>query len=417
MSQSPKPFPAALAELGLSASGLKLENFRTDGTSNYVGNLNFQGQTWSAVLRMPAKGATVEEFLSDKVQALAVSDYLGRILRQSIEVGFDCVLAFDGQSCLSQNDSTQAFLRQQAQDPALRLTDAVNNRQKLLQGMVYPDGLEDQAVKEYIATYDGPFYVSRGAPASETLEDFPHLAEPAAHAVAALHRATGQGQPIELAASQAVLSQLEPLMALQARQWQPSADSKEGRGLAKSLSAWNPQNDTERAELITAERFLRSQTGRDFYRQTVESLLQPDLLPAHPLMAFGHGDLHGGNLIFVEYEYRLNQPEILLDRVFVNQLFVMQPALSEVGIAMPDRQTIHISQEPEPTIRAKRDHYYEIHLIDLDSGHGTTNEDKALHLFDALFFAMSAAHLTTLFAEEITASSILEWYYQGLTKL
>src|SRR6266851_5499148 len=120
-------FDEGIAKIDLSKSGLRVEGFRTDGTSNYLANLNYQGQTWAAVVRLPAMGADVHEFVQEKRQALVAVDYLVDVLRKGIDVGFDCVLKFGGVSCLLENSSTQHFLRYQADAPPILLIDTIHD--------------------------------------------------------------------------------------------------------------------------------------------------------------------------------------------------------------------------------------------------------------------------------------------------
>jgi hypothetical protein len=48
---------------------------------------------------------------------------------------------------------------------------------------------------------------------------------------------------------------------------------------------------------------------------------------------------------------------------------------------------------------------------------GTTPETKLVHLLDALFFAISAANITMLFADGMPVADVLGMYYDGLSKI
>src|SRR6185503_11257266 len=166
------PMGEGIREIGMTRQGLRAESFRTDGTSNYVVNLNYRGQTWAAALRLPAKGATTDQFLKEKLRALEASHYLVECLRGGKDIGFNCTLKFEGTSCLVDPTSVQEYLFTQTKQEPLLLVDRITNQTKRIQGISYPDCL-DEDTRDYIPNYSGPFYLSRGAPATETLENYP----------------------------------------------------------------------------------------------------------------------------------------------------------------------------------------------------------------------------------------------------
>jgi hypothetical protein len=396
--------------------GLKVENFRTDGTSNYVANLNYHGQTWAAALRMPAKGASFEEFLVEKNRALNAVQYLISVLKDGIDVGFDCTLNFAGVSCLVENSSTQNYLQLQAREKPLFLIDQINHIEKIIQGFDYPEALADDA-RQYVSNYTGPFYLSRGAPAWETLEDYPELEEPVAHALATLHLITGQGTPVPFETALGILSDVEPVIYEGAERWLPTEGSKEALALTKSLKKWKANDAHDRIQLIRLERFMRTSAGQKLFQSALNNSLKQYVLPDHPLKSFCHGDCHGGNFILVRYQYVLNRPEILLDRVFLNEIFEKDNMLDNVTITIDEGNSsiIHgLSTMNPSSLIATRKFHHEIHLIDLDNGQGTTESTKVIHLYDALLYALSLANVTRLFASPIDSSEVLRHYYAGL---
>ena len=412
-------FEEGITKIGLGKLGLKVEDFRTDGTSNYLANLNYHGQTWAAVLRLPAMRASLNDFLDEKRRALVSVDYLTKVLEGGIEVGFDCVLKFGGSSCFVEGYSTQGFLRAQSGVKPLLLIDQIHGRQKRIDGFRYPEALPDDA-KQYIAEYCGPLYLSRGAPAWETLEEYPELEEPVAHALAALHLATGVGKPVPFDDAIGVLSEIEKEILVSVQRWVPEKESKEALALTKSLKKWSAGDDPARTPLIRCERFLRTAAGRNLYDKVFERAIGQHRLPEVPLRAFRHGDCHGGNFVLVRYEFALDQPETLLDRVFLNEVFDKKPDLFEVAILIDERNgrityTLPSTKGSE-SIRAHRDRHHEIHIIDLDNGGGTTEETKVLHLYDALSYSISMANLTRLFGSPLDSTQVLLHYYDGLRR-
>ena len=412
-------FEEAVDLIGLGTRGLKLEGFRTDGTSNYLANLNYHGQTWAAALRMPASGASLDEFLEEKLQALEAVTYLIQRFKKGLDVGFNCVLKFGGVSTLVESGSTQAFLRRQHRDEPLLLLDRVGAREKRIEGLKYPESLSADAA-QYITSYAGPFYISRGAPAWETLEEYPELEEAAAHALAILHLRTGSGDPFPQKQALSALEVLKTEIIRQADAWTPAEDSKESAALAKSIKKWAGAGDKYRSQIIKRERFLRTSAGRAVYRGLFDDHFSALVDRGH-LHAFCHGDSHGGNYIVVRYQYQFAGRDTLIDRVFLNQIFEHDPTLHAVRVTLDESHATvtfdrHLGGADASDLVAIRRLHHEIHPIDLDSGTGTTEETKTLHLYDALVFSISLEHITTLFATTVPAEQVLLHYYDGLLR-
>lgn len=412
-------FEQAVTHIGLDARNLRLEGFRTDGTSNYLANLNYRGQTWAAALRMPARGAHIEEFVAEKTNALQAVSYLLQQIGDGIPVGLDCALKFAGVSTLVDSASTQDYLRQQHSAFALRLVDKIGGREKRVQGLEYPELLGEDA-KEYVATYGGPFYISRGAPAWETLEDYPDLECHAAHALAALHLRTGSGSSVPRSSAVDALEKVQEKLLQEADKWVPSEGSKEANALAKALTKWRGSGDAQRSRMIKRERYIRTAAGRKTYTDLFKTCLSA-YIGNEWLRSFSHGDSHGGNYIIVRYQYVLSAEDMLIDRVFLNEIFEADPSLLQVYVAIDEAngQMTFSRASPEsgcPHLIATRSLHHEIHPIDLDAGQGISDETKVLHLFDALLFSISLQNLTTLFASAVSAKDILMHYYDGLAE-
>src|SRR5205809_5323157 len=145
-------FDRAVQLIGLGIDGLKLEGLRTDGTSNYLANLNYHGQTWAAALRMPARGASIDEFVQEKQQALESVSYLLKALAGGVELGFDCSLQFGGISTFVEPNSTQVFLHDQHLRKPLLLVDHYGGREKRIEGLKYPECVPEEQ-REYISSY------------------------------------------------------------------------------------------------------------------------------------------------------------------------------------------------------------------------------------------------------------------------
>lgn len=413
-SQIAPPWQEGLGLVGLPASKLRVEAFRTDGTNNYLANLNSSGRTWAGALRLPARGAPLSDFLGDKHRALSAVAYLLPLLREPVDVGGNCALHFEGYSTLVEAKSTSAFLREQSAQPPLILVDQVMGREKVIKAFDYPDAL-DESVREYIAAYDGPYYLSRGAPAWETLEEFPDCAEAAAHALAVLHRLTGSGRILPESVGRKLLARASSVLRQHASVWAPRVGSKEDLGLQKSLRKWQAENG-ERRTIAVLERFLRSSAGHSVVAASIQEDLAAEEQGSGTFRSFIHGDAHGGNFVVVDYEFRLSPHASFVDREFINALFRSSPELNAIGVAEIDNRIIHDlpSSSDHPRILAKRDHHRELHLIDLDGGRGTTAVDKESHLLDALVFAVSMENICELFGRRLDAARVLHFYYEGL---
>ena len=147
------------------------------------------------------------------------------------------------------------------------------------------------------------------------------------------------------------------------------------------------------------------------------------------LRSFCHGDSHGGNFIIVRYQYALTGQEFLVDRVFLNEIFDHLAKQHLLDKTDPSRDAVLVSFDKSrsqvtfdrlvgttdhSSILATRSLHHEIHPIDLDTGTGTSDATKVLHLYDALLFSISLQNITTLFATAVLAENVLLHYYDGL---
>ncbi len=411
-----KSFSEAAQFIGLGLEGLRVEALRTDGTSNYLTNLNYRGQTWAAALRMPAKGLGLDEFLDDKRRALGAVAYLLNLFSVGADVGSHCIFKFGGISTLVDAQSTKQFLAEQRSSGALTLDDRIGTRTKIVEGFNYPDAVSDDT-RAYVTEYDGPFYLSRGAPAWETLENYPELEEPTAHALAHLHARTGTGTPVLQSIALAGLENIKREMHARADQWQPLEGSKEALALAKSMKKWSGDTDPARAETIKRERFLRTSAGREVYTNLFKESVVSQA-SAEELHSFCHGDSHGGNFILVRYQYAWDADhDLIVDREFLNEIFTNNPTIDAVQVSIDPSGSHVIFELPQTDSTApiaRRALHHEIHPIDLDTGTGIEPATKVLHLYDALIFCMSLENITTLASTRVGAESVLNHYYDRL---
>ena len=404
----------SLPRFGFDSAGLRVEAFRTDGTFNYLANLNHYGQTWAAALRMPAIGADPASFLSDKMSMIETTEFLHHLLNRGVKLDDSTTLHFTGQSVLVSSDSVQRFLQHQLALPALQMTDRILNREQTLKGQAVNDLPDD--IAHHITSYQGPFLFSVGAPAWETLEEFPHLVDKVACALATLHALSGRGHRISDPVALDVLRTVESALHKDASSWQPAPNSSEGRGLAKSLRRWNVNDDHKRRTLVTRERFLRSDAGRTVCRQAFNTALPDSSSTASSLHCFSHGDAHGGNFVTVQYEYILDQTDVVVDRVFLNDIFQQRPDIHKVAVTILD-DTIaldSVDAVSDPTCIAVRNPHFEVHPIDLDTATVSSPGRDTLHLYDAIVFSLSTSNILRLHGNEALATDTLSCYLAAL---
>ena len=443
-------FDEGVTQIGLTVDDLIIEAFNTGGTSNYLANLNYRGQTWAAALRLPAAGSDLNTFIEDKAKSLKAIDYLVSMLSEGIDTGFNCKLRFDGVSCFVDNKTTKEYMHQQSSKKPLELIDNIQGTKSIATSFNYPTDLSED-VRSYIEEYTGPIYLSRGAPANETLEDYPELLEAVAHALAKLHLLTGKGTPVPLNKAIEALSYLDKEIDKEIPNWKPQESSKELRALIKSLAKWWVKDDrlsqlseTQKNELlnkpdfldnykelltdddiriihlIKKERFIRTSIGRDMINKLLNIFLDENSIKTM-LKSFCHGDAHGGNFILVRFQYRLNKPNLILDREYLNNIFVNNPDIEDIAIVIDKDNGVILHDKIEntdnPTAIATRGLHHEIHLIDLDDVMGIDDETKTCHLLDALTYTLSMVNITSLVSKPVTPETILSYYYNGLSVL
>lgn len=369
--------------------------------------LNEAGQTWAGAIRTPALGTNVSRFLSSKHEALEVINPLSDELSSGVEVGPRCALRFSGASCLIEPKSTQLFLAEQV-NRSSTVIDELSGQRKTLQAKSIETSVaasEASPESQLLGSELGstPWFLSRGAPASETLEEFPHLAEDVFASLGVLHRCFPKRTFSAADAVSAVAEALEEV-STRALEWVPETNAG-SKVLDKFVQAWS-----ERPDLARCEAFLRSASGREVVAGIVDRSQSTD-----PTEGFVHGDAHAGNFIIVwfEYESSFSDP---IDREFVNSCFERHSEVSTLYYRIDSHSpfTAAVTDIPHPgSMKLRRAPHFEVHPIDLDDAGFTTHRSQ---LVDLVALACSASQLSqAILGLPLVVDEVVDCYLSART--
>lgn len=402
------PWSEALSDFGFQDNDLMVEGVSA-GTSNYVLAINNAGQPWSAALRLPAPGADLGEFIRDKSTSLPILDALADLLSVPLEVNDHCSVHFEGTSRWVENRTTRDFLTRQA-DRSHHILDTRNGTERSKRAVnVLSDRKKGEPIgdldHEHIQSFASPFFMSKGAPASETVEDFPDRAPEVAMALALLH---ARSEPaLRAEASSDAIARIRKEADIAADRWTPAPNSKEDAGLTRMLNGPWGSDPT----IAKREAWLRSSGGR----QQVRSLTR-EIVSARPNEGtFVHGDAHGGNFVIVDYEYDADV-SLPLDREFINSAFRADAGVSELFLVKAENSAVLISaSKPAGTaVCLKRRKHFEVHPIDFDDATFGSGDPTFL---DAATLALSSENISKLCGGQVwTTQVIIDSYMDALER-
>jgi hypothetical protein len=432
-----KDFFNFLREIGFDKSQTRIEKYRLDGTSNYLISLNNSGITWAVSLRIPAMGVEYARFEKEKRLAVRTAGFMSEYLSNPTNVAGNVSFLFDGISSLVSCDSVLEFFNYQNSLPPLIEIDEITgaNTKKTVKGESYPSGIDSlknidenkkESIKEYLSGYRGNFFASKGAPASETLDNCFDLVIEAANSLAVLHAKTGLKElaPMKTALATASLynSRLNELSKDYA--FPPGSPSQES--FEKYQKKWNEEKKPEITRLVRKEIILRTKPGKDLLAGLIgqfEDEIQ-DSLKYH---CFTHNDPHSENFIAVEYLYALEQTSHqYMDREFLNKIYRLLPkndADEKISIEYIKEKNTLLYRKYNSADAGKADVnivrrslHYDIHLIDIDDAAGIEPETQQPYLNDLLIFAVSAANLGMIKGRETRIEDIVSAYYDFFLK-
>ena len=422
-----------LSSVGFDKTQMRIEKYRIDGTSNYLVSLNYSGVTWAVALRLPAMGKDATSFEQEKLNAVNTAEYLVELFESGIPVSNNVVFCFRGNSALVSHASVQDFFEYQNHlQPLIEMDDITGlNRQKIVAAQVYPDGVDNiknvdvnkkEKAKQYLSEYRGPFFASKGAPASETLDDYFDFVFEIAKALSILHKKSGLKALLSIEQVYDLTTQLN----LRLDDLSKKVDFKEGTAVYESYlkhqKKRNPNNDERISLLIKKELLLRTNLGKTVLGELINKY-ENNLMDVLPYKCFTHNDPHCENFVIVKHLYRIienNHP--YMDREFINDTisFLSNEELNPKYSVeyKQDTNTLCIRQYIEGDDNnanvnvIEPNLHFDVHLIDIDEATGVDKESRRLYLYDLLVFALSAQNLSAIKGGTIRANDIIEEYYK-----
>lgn len=421
-------FFSFLQEVGFDKTQLRIEKYRLDGTSNYLVSLNYSGTTWAIAIRIPAIGKDEAAFEKDKTIAVDTAKFLVDHFAKGVNLSDRITFCFRGNSELIPNEAIHEFFSLQNMTKPLIQLDKISKIQeeKIITSQLFPNGIDDvkniekEKIKEYFLKYNGRFFVSKGAPASETLDDYFELVFDVAHALAVLHSHTGLKchLPVEK------IIELGSLLDDKLDELSEKTTFKEGSPIYESFlkhqKKRNPDANVEISRLIRKELILRTDLGKELL-STIISNYEQELENKSLFCCFTHNDPHCENFVIVKYFYSIvKETHQYIDREFVNEILTS----SKIG-HLEKKYSIEFCKDSNELIYRNfknsdeknqfvnvitPDLKYEIHLIDIDEATGIDEKSKKLYIYDLLLYAQSVQNLSMIKGKDIHRNDIIKEY-------
>lgn len=192
-----------LVQIGFDKSQTRIEKYRLDGTSNYLISLNYSGITWAVAIRLPAMGSEYAKFEKEKIRAVDTAEFLVKHLGEGVTLSEDATFLFEGNSTLASFESVIEFFSFQNSLLPLIEVDGITGgkiEDKPVVSQSFPGGIDNvknineekkKQIQKYLLEYTGDFFVSKGAPASETLDDYWDKVFDVTNALSVLHNNSG----------------------------------------------------------------------------------------------------------------------------------------------------------------------------------------------------------------------------------
>jgi hypothetical protein len=427
-----------LKEINFDKDQTRIEKYRLDGTSNYLISLNNSGITWAISLRIPAMGIEYSEFENEKKIAVRTADFMSKHLSKRVNVAENVCFLFDGRSNLvSYNSVIDFFNYQNSLLPLVEIDEVTGNvKEKIIKCEPYPTGIDrvenidetaKERIKKYFSDYKGNFFASKGAPASETLDNHFELVLEAVRSLAVLHAKTGLKEliPIEVANSKArlydnMLNELSEKPVI-------NPDTPSYKSFEKYQKKWNKQNIPEITRLVCKEIFIRTKSEKKYLLELINQF-EDKIKSNRNYYCFTHNDPHSENFIIVEYLYNLVQENHqYIDREFINKIFRSIPEYDAVEKISIDyikeenkllyRKFNNADMGKSNTNIVKRSLSYDIHLIDIDDATGIEPENQRLYLYDLFIFTASVVNLGMIKNKKIETENVVSAYYDFFSKI
>jgi len=429
-------FSDFLNKIGFEKSQTRIEKYRLDGTSNYLISLNYSGVTWAIAIRLPAMGTDYSKFEKEKIRAVDTAEFLAKYFGKGIALSCNVTFRFEGNSNLVSYDSVKDFFSfQNTLTPLLEIENVTGeNKNKTVKSLSYPEGIDDvkgiseekkEQIKKYLSEYRGDFFVSRGAPASETLDDYweDEMIHNITHTLSVLHTNTGCKLLIPIDDVLALAKDFDEELTRIASATNFSEGTSVYESFQKHQRKRNTVNDSNIEALIKKELILRTKIGKEFLSKLIlqfEKTLQGD---KSFYSCFTHNDPHCENFIIVKYLYDINQSNHqYIDREFVNAILEKDGHINSdmklsVVYNMDENSLLYRKFENADTGASNVNIIYpstryDIHLIDIDDATGITQNEQKMYIYDLLIYALSVQNLSSIKGNKIQAADVIREYYK-----
>lgn len=421
-----------LQEVGYSKEQTRIEKYRLDGTSNYLISLNYSGVTWAVAIRLPAFGKDPVLFEKEKTRAVDTAEYLVNHFSQGISLSNNVSLFFCGKSILASYDSVQDFFHyQNSLSPLIEIDEiSAKKRTKTVTAQPFPEGIDDVKnidqekkvqVKKYLSDYKGAYFVSRGAPASETLDDYFELVYAVTHALAVLHSNTGLSSVFPIDQVIRLATVFDKRLGIIAEEESFESGTPVYESYLKHQKKRNPEDNSRLTALIKKELLLRTAPGKKLLDELICDF-GVDLKSKSQYCCFTHNDPHCENFVIVKHLYSVvKNSHQYIDREFINEILNSIPgghmdmyysidydmgsnALSYRKYREADNDDANVNVIT-PNLQ------YDIHIIDIDEATGIDENSKKLYLYDLLIYALSVQNLSALKGGSIHRDDVIRKYY------
>lgn len=427
-----------LNQIGFDKNQTRIEKYRLDGTSNYLISLNYSGITWAVAIRLPAMGTEYVKFEKEKIRAVETAKFLVEHFGKGIALSDHITFRFEGNSTLASFDSIKEFFSfQNSLLPLIEIEDITGKEiQKTVASQSFPDGIDHvkninddkkKQIKEYLSEYRGVFFVSRGAPASETLDDYWEMVFDVTYALTFLHANSGLKLLIPIDKALELAKEFDDELTNIVSVTNFSEGTSVYESFQKHQKKRNPINDSNITELIKKEMILRTKTGKELLSKLIsrfEKTLSEDKLH---YSCFTHNDPHCENFVIVKYLYRIKQSNHqYIDREFTNEI------LKEIDNISSDTMFSIVYNKDENSLLYRKfesvdigasnvniiypSTRYDIHLIDIDDATGITQNEQRMYIYDLLIYSLSVQNLSAIKGGKIHAFDIIKAYYKYMEK-
>jgi len=424
--------------IGFDKSQTRIEKYRLDGTSNYLISLKHSFITWAVAIRLPAMGTEYTKFEKEKIRAVDTAKFLVEHFAKGFALSENVTFRFEGNSTLASFESVMEFFSfQNDLLPLIEIDDITGGKmQETVASQSFPDGIDKakniseekkKQIKKYLLEYTGDFFVSKGAPASETLDDYWEKVFDVTHALSVLHANSGLKLLIPLDNILTLAKKFDDELSKIASVINFSEGTSVYESFRKHQTKRNSKEDSIISELIKKEMILRTKTGKELLSRLVsqfEKTLKED--KSH-YSCFTHNDPHCENFIIVKYLYNIKQNNHqYIDREFANEI------LKKIGTISSDTMFSIVYNKDENSLLYRKFESmdlgasnvniifpgtrYDIHLIDIDDATGITENEQKMYIYDLLIYALSVQNISAIKDGKIKAFDIIRAYYKYLEK-